>query len=152
MCVLPHIGRRQRSLQCRLVKYTLILLDNSLLNGNVINTDNGINPIEATFDSNNGNIYVTNYGSNGVSVINGATNSVVSTITVGASPYGAFYDPNNNYVYITNALSGSVSIISTGMPPPKFFGMSSTELYLISGTVAAVIIIGSIFASIWGRK
>jgi len=57
-------------------------------------------------------IYVSNYGSNDVSVINGATNKVVSTISVGSGPNGVAYDPNNNEIYVANYGSNSVSVIN----------------------------------------
>jgi len=47
------------------------------------------------------NIYVTNYGSNNVSVIDPATNTVTATITVGTDPNGVAYDGTN--IYVTNS-------------------------------------------------
>ncbi|MGC8689816.1 MAG: hypothetical protein ACP5UG_07235, partial [Thermoplasmata archaeon] len=74
------------------VKYTLVLSNNSLINGNFVNTLQGFYPDGAAFDSSNGYVYVTNCGSNSVSVINGATNKVIANIPVGSGPYGAAFD------------------------------------------------------------
>ena len=64
------------------------------------------------FDPSNSYIYVTNEGSHNVSVINGETNKVITTIDVGSQPYGATFDSANGYIYITNLASNNVSVIS----------------------------------------
>ena len=58
--------------------------------------------------------YVTNTGSNSVSVISTATNSVTTTVPVGSDsgPNGVAVTPNGAYAYVTNEV-GSVSVIST---------------------------------------
>ncbi|MEW6608265.1 MAG: YncE family protein [bacterium] len=58
--------------------------------------------------------YVTNSGSNNVSVIDTRTNAVVgSPIPVGVYPYGIAITPDGNYAYVTNAGSDNVSVIDT---------------------------------------
>ena len=52
-------------------------------------------------------------GSNTVSVIDPATNTVVATIPVGDSPYGVAINPTNGLVYVTNVHSNTVSVVST---------------------------------------
>ena len=124
------------------VKYTLVLNNNTLMNGNIVNTGNGLYPSGAAFDSSNGYIYITNLYSNNVSVINGATNTVVSTIAVGSYPYGAAFDSSNGYIYVTNYYSGSISIISTGKQVPDY-SIAFTESGLPSGTSWSVTLKGS---------
>src|SRR5690349_9182455 len=62
-----------------------------------------------------GNIYVTNSGSDNVSVIDGKTNKVVATIPVGTSPHGvvALDSPVGGFstIYVTNSGSDNVSVI-----------------------------------------
>jgi len=58
-------------------------------------------------------MYVTNYSSNAVSVINTSTNTIVNTITVGTRPYGIAITPNGLYAYVTNYGSANVSVINT---------------------------------------
>ncbi|MGC9074068.1 MAG: YncE family protein, partial [Caldisericum sp.] len=82
------------------VKYTLVLSNNSLINGNFV-TLQGLYPIGAAFDSFNGYVYVTNALSDSVSVINGATNTVIANIPVGSNPRGTAFDSSNGYVYVT---------------------------------------------------
>ena len=93
------------------VKCTLYLLNNTLIDGNFVNTLNGLRPSGAAFDSFNGFVYVTNSGSDSVSVINGTTNKVIANISVGSNPHGAVFDSSNGFVYVTNFYSGTVSII-----------------------------------------
>ncbi|MGO8796805.1 MAG: YncE family protein [Candidatus Sulfotelmatobacter sp.] len=57
-------------------------------------------------------IYVPNDGSNTVSVINGATNSVAATVAVGASPYAVAVNPVTNTAYVCNFSGGSVTAIN----------------------------------------
>src|SRR5215831_11877612 len=59
------------------------------------------------------NAYITNSGSNTVSVIDTATNTVVSTIPVGTAPAGVAVTPDGSKVYVTNFLSNTVSVIAT---------------------------------------
>ena len=52
---------------------------------------------------------MSNEGSNTVSVIDAATNTVTATITVGTTPYGVAY--GSGYVYVANYGSNTVSVI-----------------------------------------
>ena len=117
------------------VKYTLALLNNTLINGNSVNTTfNGVFPIGVAFDSSNGYVYVANPNSGSVSVINGATNNVIASITVGSWPEGVAFDSSNGYVYVTNFYSSTVSIISTSPQVIKEYTVTFTESGLPSGT------------------
>jgi len=92
------------------VKYTLDLLNNTLINGNFIGFTSplvpGVNPIGVAYDSSNGYLYVAEHGSDVVSVINTKTNEIIKTINVGTSPWGIAYDPSNGYLYVTNGWFG----------------------------------------------
>ncbi|MDP1383979.1 beta-propeller fold lactonase family protein, partial [Priestia megaterium] len=57
--------------------------------------------------------YVTNKFSDNVSVINTATNTVISTISVGYKPSGVAITPDGNHAYVTNKFSDNVSVINT---------------------------------------
>lgn len=70
-------------------------------------------PSEVTVDSTTNKAYVTNRGSNSVSVIDGNTNTVVDTIPVGAGPNGIDADFVNNRIYVGNSISNTVSVIDT---------------------------------------
>ena len=94
------------------VKYTLDLLNNTLINGNFVITSNATEPWGIAYDPSNGYIYVADTGSNTVSVIDGANNTVIATIPVGRGPSGVVYDPSNGYIYVTNYFSDSVSVIN----------------------------------------
>jgi YVTN family beta-propeller protein len=72
----------------------------------------GTYPYFAVYDSRNGFVYVTNSGSDDVSVIDGVSNEVVATIPVGAGPLFATYDSGNGYIYVANWGSTTVSVIN----------------------------------------
>jgi YVTN family beta-propeller protein len=60
------------------------------------------------------NAYIPNTGSNTVSVIDTATNTVTATIPVGSAPgSGVAVSPDSSKVYVTNAASNTVSVIDT---------------------------------------
>jgi YVTN family beta-propeller protein len=57
--------------------------------------------------------YVTNFGSNTVSVIDTSTNTVVATVLVGPRSLGVTITPNGAFAYVTNISSNDVSVINT---------------------------------------
>ena len=69
-------------------------------------------PQDVAVNSNTNRIYVPNWGSNSVSVINAATNSVVATVGVGANPWGVAVNSVTNRIYVANYWSNNVSVIN----------------------------------------
>ena len=59
------------------------------------------------------NVYVANAGSDTVSVIDTATNTVIDAVAVGDGPLGAVFDPVYRRVYVPNYSSNTVSVIDT---------------------------------------
>jgi len=106
--------------------------------------------VGVAYDPSNGYVYVANYGSNNVSVINGSTNKVIASIGVGVAsfdvgvwPWGVAYDPSNGYVYVTDEGSYTVSIISTSTQAIKKYSVTFTESGLPSGTLWSVTLNGT---------
>ena len=58
-------------------------------------------------------IYVANYGSDTVSVIDSTTNAVIKNITVGDGPFFIHVPPFGNNIYVTNIGSNTVSVINS---------------------------------------
>jgi len=58
-------------------------------------------------------IYASDQNGGVVRVINTATKTVISTITVGNSPYELSLSPDGSRLYVTNQGSGSISVINT---------------------------------------
>ena len=103
-----------------------------------------------------GNIYVTNSGSNTISVIDGKTNKVVATIPVGASPHGvvALDSPVGGFItiYVTNSGSNTISVIDgktnkvvatipVGASPHDIIGSMLGKLYVTnsgSNTISVI--------------
>jgi YVTN family beta-propeller protein len=60
------------------------------------------------------NAYITNAGSNNVSVIDTATNMVTAAIPAGVAPWGLAVTPDGSKVYVANSsLPGFVTVIDT---------------------------------------
>ena len=70
----------------------------------------GESPVAIAYNPGNDDLYVTNFASNTVSVID-QNNDVVDTITVEARPIGIAYNPDNGDMYVTNQDSNVTSVI-----------------------------------------
>jgi YVTN family beta-propeller protein len=56
-------------------------------------------------------VYVGNYGSNTLSVIDGASNTVVDTVPDLPTPKGVAYDAEHDYIYVTNHAYSQMSVL-----------------------------------------
>ena len=74
----------------------------------------GNGPMGIDYDSDNGNMYVANFYSNTVSVIDGNSNNVIATIPFASntSPVDIAFDSANGNLYVTNYSTGTVSVIN----------------------------------------
>jgi YVTN family beta-propeller protein len=68
-------------------------------------------PTTMALDESTGYIYVTNFDSGNVTVVNGASQQVVGWIPVGSQPNGVAYDPDNGFIYVANQNSSNVTVI-----------------------------------------
>lgn len=59
-------------------------------------------PVAGAYDSTNGKIYVANYDSGGVSIIDTKTNQLINTLPGNGGLAGALFDPDNNLIYVAN--------------------------------------------------
>ena len=66
-----------------------------------------------------GDIYVANSSDRTVSVINGRTGTVTSTISVGFDPVGVAVSPRTGKTYVTNYEDGTVSVIGWSRSIPS---------------------------------
>jgi uncharacterized repeat protein (TIGR01451 family) len=73
----------------------------------------GTNPVGVAVLPDGTEVYVTNMGSNNVSVINTTSGTIVTNVSVGALPYGVSVTPDGKEVYVANRGSGNVSVINT---------------------------------------
>lgn len=95
------------------VKYTLDLVTNQLLNGNVGVNSASIKGVSEVFDPDSGNLYVTTgETSDNILVINDTTNTIVREIPVGYGETGITFDSANNTIYAVNDNSCNISLIS----------------------------------------
>ena len=120
----------------------------------------GDGPNGIAFDPANGNLYVADFGSGNVSVINGTTNQVSVTINLGIarSPWEVAYDPFNSDIYVSQTYNGSVDIINgtnnslittvtTGSreehPNGIAFDSYNSEMYVVEAVTDSVLAINN---------
>lgn len=70
-------------------------------------------PVGVAADSVNGAVYVSTAFSDSVTVINGSTQNVTTTVPVGPNPAGVVYDSANSEVYVADLFGNNVTVIST---------------------------------------
>jgi YVTN family beta-propeller protein len=64
-----------------------------------VNGTTVVQPAGLSVDTGNGYVYVPDFGSNNVTIIDGATNKVVASPVSGDDPIASVYDPSDGYVY-----------------------------------------------------
>jgi len=94
------------------------------------------------YDPSNGDVYVTNAGTDNVTVISGTEIKVVGAVPVGSGPRAPVLDPADGNIYVANNGSNNLSVISattntpvgsvaTGAnPAPPVFDNASGKLYV----------------------
>ena len=68
-------------------------------------------PLALCYNPQNNKVCCSNQHSGNVTVIDGATNSVLATVPVESMPFALCYNPQNNKVYCANYGSGNVTVI-----------------------------------------
>ncbi|WP_052380734.1 S-layer homology domain-containing protein [Paenibacillus camerounensis] len=96
----------------------------------------GSQPNSAGFNPTGTQIYVTNRGSSSVSVIDPATDTVISTIPVGASPHGVAFNASGSKAYVANLGNGSISVIDTA-------ALAVTNTIAVSGSPSVNVVVGN---------
>ncbi len=101
-------------------------------------------PLGGAVDTANGDLYLSNYGSNNVSLIHGL--SVVGSVSVGSGPSVAVYDSTDKDVYVANTQSSTVSVLQ---------GTSVVATISLPGNVSSFLFdpaTGYVYASITNRS
>jgi YVTN family beta-propeller protein len=79
---------------------------------NVVSTvGTGRVPMAAAVNEVTDRIYVVNYGSSDVTVVDGPTNRAIATVKVGLWPQQVAIDTKTNMIYVVNTHANSVSVI-----------------------------------------
>lgn len=87
----------------------------------------GTNPYRAVMTPNGQEVYVSNTGSNSVSVISTVSNGVIGTVAVGTSPYALAVHPDGSKVYV-GCMGGGVYIINTSTKAATLIGGSPAKV------------------------
>ncbi|HTI58538.1 beta-propeller fold lactonase family protein [Mucilaginibacter sp.] len=120
--------------------------------------NNSTSPVTATITvtpHTAGYAYIANYGSNTISVVNTANNTVVATIPVGTSPWGVSVSRDGTRVYVSNQGSNNVSVINTAgnaviatipvgtMPEGIVVSPDGTRVYVTTLTGSGITVINA---------
>ena len=70
-----------------------------------------VQPCALCYNPQDNKVYCANSGSDDVTVIDGASDSVVKTIAVGMDPCALTCNPAQNRIYVANYWSNSISVI-----------------------------------------
>jgi len=97
---------------CLVLSFIVVLFANAQSTSGVTTVTVGSEPTGVAYDSGKGEIFVTNYESNTVSVISDSNNQVVSTVAVGVRPDRIAYDSGKGEIFVTNQYDNTVSVIS----------------------------------------
>jgi YVTN family beta-propeller protein len=89
---------------------------NTVVDTIVLGAGNAVGPMGVAITPNGNFAYVANKNSDTVSVIDTATNTVITNFGTGSSnPFGVAITPNGNFAYVTNNGSNIVSVIDTSL-------------------------------------
>jgi YVTN family beta-propeller protein len=88
---------------------TITVLNGSANSGTTVKV--GSDPIAIAVNSATNKVYVANLGSDTVSVIDGATDTVTATVKVGEIPYMLAANPVTNNIYVSRTLGNFMDVI-----------------------------------------
>ncbi|MEO8885042.1 MAG: MBG domain-containing protein [Mucilaginibacter sp.] len=92
---------------------TFYVINTTNNNLSVINSSSSISPDGLVISPDGTRLYIANSQSNNISVINTATNTLVTTIPVNILPLGVSLNKSGGLLYVTNNGSNNVSVINT---------------------------------------
>jgi len=95
---------------------------------NVIRIAAGTDPVAVAVNSATNTVYVANAGSNNVTVINGATNTVAATIATGAGPNAIAINQIANRLYVTDKQGGGINVINGATNGTVILGAGTTPV------------------------
>ncbi len=108
-------------------KLKIIDVSNDTLLSVINEMDVGTNPKSGAITLQGYRGFVTNTGSNDVTVFQAQTNIVIDTIPVGTAPWGIAINPGGRFVYVANSGSNTVSVIDVNaLYEVKSIGVGST--------------------------
>jgi YVTN family beta-propeller protein len=97
----------------------------------------GSGPYRIVYNAYNHNMYVSNFNSNSISVINSSSNKVIATINSSNyihSPAGLDYNPINHNIYVANYGSNLISEIDSSNNLIKILPAGSNPIDIICNT------------------
>lgn len=86
----------------------------------------GLNPQGLFYDSQNGDVYVANSGSNNITVLNATTHSLVATVQVVGVPVALALDPVDHLLFSADAGGSQISVIDTLINAPERYSLGAS--------------------------
>jgi YVTN family beta-propeller protein len=102
----------------------------------------GAGPVSIATSDATGRAYVANAGDGTVSVIDGGSDSVVTTIPVGSHPYSIAVNPETKSVYVTHTFSDSFTIIDEATDLASELKIGSADLITIDTKLNNIYLLG----------
>lgn len=122
------------------IKASLFVLNNTLLPGSK-SMPYGYGttaPVASVYDPTNGNLYILNYQSNNISILDTSTEAITGSIANVTNPVTALFDPVNGYIYIAG--SGGVYVIDPlTSSVARFIACGNINTYVSGGNVISAI-------------
>ncbi|HTS20447.1 MAG TPA: YncE family protein [Casimicrobiaceae bacterium] len=138
--------------------------DNTLT---IVDTDNdtvthtvpvGTTPLETIVDANGGNVYVVNQGSNSVSILSAATETVIDSLAVGGAPWRMLDGLDHVFVLNTNGSSAdSVTIaaeentLAETAIATEFYEADFNHYFNTADEVETRLLVDGVFGDGWHR-
>jgi YVTN family beta-propeller protein len=102
----------------------------------------GAEPVSVAVNTSTGTAYVANAGDGTVSVIDGATDSVVATIPIGSHPYSIAADAVTGKVFVTHTYGDGTSMIDGATNKVTDLKTGSVDLIAINSQTGTVYLLG----------
>ena len=102
----------------------------------------GAAPVSIAVNSVNGRVYVANAGDGTVSVLDGTSDAIVTTIPVGSHPYSIAADPATGKVYVTHTFGDQLTILDGATNTTADLKTGSSDLIAIDSRAATIYLLG----------
>jgi len=118
----------------------------------------GTNPQDVLVDANGGNVYVVNQGSNNVSILSAATETVIDTLGVGGAPFRAIDGLNHIFVLNTNGnavdsvtIAAEENTLAQTAIATEFYEAAFNHYFHSDDEVETRLLVDGIFGDGWHR-
>ena len=102
----------------------------------------GAGPVSLAINSRTNRVYVANNGAGSMSVLDGVTDTVLTTLDVGRTPYVLAADEVANRVYVSNTFSGAIRVFDGATNTMHLVQAGSADKIVIDAKHHAIYLLG----------